>query len=314
MLLASSATAAAHAVFLNYALSGVHRACLPAHVYPGVAGAVAAAGLTPEFIPVDRNLVVVPPRAGPTCELGLIHLPFGDVDGPLQRVGSVARATVLDVSHATPRIPSELWSRPESQHLMVIGSLGPGKFLSGMELGFVATASDADLQQIAAVGAVRRDRHFRTSEVIATKLRPHPVAVVMLLAQLSRLQQKLAAHDATWNFLAPRLDELPGVRVLSTSTPGSRIFWKCILELEQLSGNLSDLARLLAHLQCAGLPVSEPEYLDDTIRLVIDRFPSLPVAATRTEIPRKYVALPGFVDLSRSNCERLLRLMNAVLS
>ena len=306
VLLASSATAAAHAVFLKYVSDGHDRVALPTHVYPGIAGAAVTAGLKLRFVQVDRDLVTTLTPVTEHVALELIHLPWGDTSRPMSLVpASAGRAIVLDVSHAVPRVSKDLWSASGPSELHAIGSLGPGKFLSGMELGFVAACNADSIREVAALGAVRRHRHFGIEPPIATKLRPHPLALVMLRAQLKRLPAKLQAHDETWSYLVPRLGDIPGVRVVTTSAPSGRIYWRCALELTRLDGTAEGLARFVAPLRDIGIPVSAPEYLDDVL-VTLQAAASPLDAQPAGRLPQRYVCLPGYVRLSRADCDRLL--------
>jgi dTDP-4-amino-4,6-dideoxygalactose transaminase len=310
VLLTSSGTAAAHAVFMHCARAGMRSATLPVHVYPAIAGAATTAGLAPRFTGVDENLVVTPPAVRGAAEVDVIHLPWGDVTGALGRVSrQPGGVTVLDVSHATPRIPADIWR----DMLYGVGSLGPGKFLSGMELGFVATGTTGNLRAIAALGATRRHRSFDVDPPIAMKLRPHPLAVAILGAQLARLREKLDAHDETWGYLAPRLQDIDGLRVVTTSAPQERIFWRCMLEIRDLDGTPGRVRTLVASLRDRGVPVHLPEYLDDAVSLVGRQTLAASEPCDLAPMPWRYMCLPGFVRLGRADCDRLLRELAAGL-
>ncbi|WP_329296131.1 DegT/DnrJ/EryC1/StrS family aminotransferase [Streptomyces sp. NBC_01455] len=319
VLLTSSATAAAHAVFLRSRADGGARLGLPAHVFPGVAGAAVTAGLDPVFVPVNRDLIADAAGYG-SCDVALVHFPWGDVRGAADLAGRLPqRLVVLDVSHATPRVPRRVWERFGT--VAAVGSLGAGKFLSGMEMGFVASDSRAFLRSVAALGAVRREGTFDVPAPVATKLRPHPLAVAVLRAQLCRLPAKLEAHDETWEYLAPRLAEVDGVRVVTTSAQAERVFWRCLLDVDSLDGDPAAESDLVKALRARGLPASRPEYLDEAVSWTA----ACPRPATTREalqargaavpppIPRRYLALPGFVRLPPPDCDELLRGLEAGL-
>ncbi|ALV39161.1 hypothetical protein AS200_44405 (plasmid) [Streptomyces sp. CdTB01] len=319
VLLTSSATAAAHAVFLRSRADGDTRLGLPAHVFPGIAGAAVTTGLDPVFVPVNRDLIA--DAAGyDSCDAALVHFPWGDVRGAADLVGRLPqRLVVLDVSHATPRVPRRVWER--GGPVAAIGSLGAGKFLSGMEMGFVASNSRAFLRSVAALGAVRREGTFDVPAPVATKLRPHPLAVAVLRAQIRRLPAKLEAHDETWEYLSPRLAEINGVRVVTTSAPAERVFWRCLIDVNPLDGDSAAEYELVKALRTHRLPVSLPEYLDEAVPWTT-AYPrpattreaqQAPGAAVPPPIPRRYLVLPGFVRLPRPDCDELLRGLDAGL-
>lgn len=303
LLLTSSATAAAHAVFLHAREEGAVDVGLPAHVFPGIAGAALTAGLAARFVPVGPDLIASQSSYA-LADVPLVHFPWGDVREASRVVGQLtSKLVVLDVSHATPRVSSSLWGHEKT--LAAVGSLGAGKFLSGMELGFVASNSQDFIRSIAALGAVRRTRTFDVQQVpLATKLRPHPLALAIVRAQLRRLPAKLAAHDETWHYLAPRLNNIATVRLVTSSAPSERIFWRCLLEVDALDGTPSREVDLVSQLRGRGLPVSRPEYLDEASSQVAERLQGPTSVLQR--IPRRYIAMPGFVELARAGCDRLL--------
>lgn len=304
VMLTSSATAAAHAVFLRAREDGAESVVLPTHVFPGIAGAAISADLCPKFVEVDQDLVSKTSCNSIATAIEVVHYPFGDVDRATHRVESLTTPTVLtDLSHAPGVVPESIW-RPR---VLGIGSLGAGKFVSGFEMGYLSCGSLDDLRAIAALGAVRRDHAFSVSRPILTKLRPNPLAVFALTAQLRRYELKRELHAATWAYLAPRLEDIHGVRVVGTTTPEGRLFWRCLLEVESLEGTAASVASAVTYLRGLGIPASRPEYLSDAVDDVNRLRPA--TATTLPEIRPRYLSLPGFIDLDRRDCDRLLRLL-----
>lgn len=267
---------ATHAVALNNGTAALHVALRAVGVGPGdevlvcdhgfhgMAAAVLATGA--RIVPVDclpHSLAMDPEDLDraitPACKAVLIHNPWGmpaDYVALRQAAGSLP--LVSDASHAHGATykgkPLAAWAD------ITCYSLGHQKLISGGELGCAVTDNPEYRDLMLVEGHVNRvPKDLKTpcwsGNAVGLKMRPHPAAMVLASAQMSRFPDKLARLRETCAHIEEGLRRLD-LMGQCADYEHQRVWWRIVLR----AGDSESSEKAKEALKHAGVPVETNHY------------------------------------------------------
>jgi dTDP-4-amino-4,6-dideoxygalactose transaminase len=265
-----------HAVALNNGTGALHVALRALDVGPGdevlmcdygfhgMAAAVLATGAT--IVPVDCQADSLAMDAedlqrarSARSKAILVHNPWGipaDYQAIRQAAGDLP--LISDASHAHGATyqgkPLAAWAT------ITCFSLGHQKLISGGELGCAVTDDPRLRDRMLIEGHVNRVPKDIKLEpwqgnAVGLKMRPHPAAMVLASAQLSRFPDKLSRLGQTCRAVEERLRPL-GLRGQSAGYECQRVWWKIVLR----PSDDVDLETVRAQLRESRIPLEENHY------------------------------------------------------
>lgn len=250
-------TAAIHVGLYGVGVGPGDEVLLPTYGYHGMAVPINCLGARPVFCDVDPETLCLDPedcakRITTRTKAILALHPWGNpchLDALEDLAHGHGLALVSDASHAH----GARWKRRPigSFSHVLCASMGPGKLITGGELG-VATTDDPRIRdRMLLFGHVNRvpealgtEEYKGIDNAVGLKIRPHALALRLALDQLHTFQGREARLSERVHSLALRVQDA-GFGVQESYGSATRTFWKLIVRgtpelLQRLRRRASD--------------------------------------------------------------------------
>lgn len=297
---------------------------MPDYGFHGMAAAVITLGARVVPCDIDPDSLTLSPRELQRARTErtravLVHNPWGfPADWKALRAAAGDLPLVSDASHAHGATyagePLGKWAD------VTCYSLGLNKLITGGELGCAVSDSAEIRDRLLVYGHVNRvprdlqilDWH---GNAVGPKLRPHPLAAALALAQLKRYPEKQQQLVATGTRVMQRLGRT-GLRSQSAGWQADRVFWRWLVRLPEglSSGDVAEGVR------AAGLPM-EPNLYDPLLqKQPIFQWPGQEEMVLPRECPaaaatsQTWLTFPSPVRLSEEIEEWFVATLSRVLS
>lgn len=198
----------------------------------------------------------------PASKAVVVHNPWGvPAEYSALREAAGSLAIISDASHAHG---AQYERRPIAAHAdITCFSLGPGKLISGGELGAAVTDNPLYRDRMLIYGHVNRvPRDLLVSKwkgnAVGLKLRPHAVALAIGLTQLRSYNYRRGVMERRCRELEARIAEL-GLLPQSAPHGSRRVYWKLVSRLDGRQFNCTG-AEVEENLRQAGVPAEGNEY------------------------------------------------------
>ncbi len=324
----SSCMAALHLSYLHLGLGPDDEVIVPAQTHTATVHAVEWVKARPVFVDCEAatgNItadLIAPAITPKTKAIALVH--FVGIPCDMTAIVALAEKHGLKIIEDCAIAIGSRW---KGTHVGLFGDMGcysfyPVKHITTGEGGMFVSRHRAVTDAVAKLRAFGVDRTHTERAVpgmydvlsLGLNYRMSELQAALGRTQMARVEQMLARRKANFTALKAQLGDIPGVRVLDSTTPDAQNSWYCLVAV--LDAKLGPKRHeVVAKLNAAGVgtsiyypqPVNRMTYYRNKYGFDASRFPEA------TRISDHSVALPVGPHLGVEDMQYIAQTLNAVV-